>query len=108
VERNYLRHRDSDANNAILAAVGYTFRLFIKRLSYDCARSGPRLWRSQNLPQHVGRFFKDDLLIEVREADDAAWTWHWNGWDWSSPQRPSARRRPQTGWAPFGSACAHP
>jgi hypothetical protein len=52
VERNYLRHRDSDANKAILAAVGY----------------------------------KDDLLIEVREADDAAWTWHWNGWNWSGPR----------------------
>jgi hypothetical protein len=30
MERNYLHHRQGDANNAILAAVGYNFRLLIK------------------------------------------------------------------------------
>jgi hypothetical protein len=30
--RNYLHHRHSDANNAILAAVGYSFRLLLKWL----------------------------------------------------------------------------
>jgi hypothetical protein len=29
---NYLHHRDGDANNAILTAVGYNFRLLIKWL----------------------------------------------------------------------------
>jgi transposase, IS5 family len=32
MERNYLHHRCGDANNAILAAVGYNFRLIIKWL----------------------------------------------------------------------------
>ena len=32
MERNYLHHRQGDANNAILAAVGYDFRLLIKWL----------------------------------------------------------------------------
>ena len=31
MERNYLHHRQGDANNAILATVGYNFRLLIKR-----------------------------------------------------------------------------
>jgi transposase, IS5 family len=31
-ERNYLHHRQGDAYNAILAAVGYNFRLLIKWL----------------------------------------------------------------------------
>ena len=32
MERNYLHHRHGDANNAILAAVGYNFRLLIRWL----------------------------------------------------------------------------
>jgi len=32
MQRNYLHHRHGDANNAILAAVGYNFRLLIKWL----------------------------------------------------------------------------
>jgi transposase, IS5 family len=32
MERNYLHHRHGDANNAILAAVGYNFRLLLKWL----------------------------------------------------------------------------
>ena len=32
MDRNYLHHRSGDANNAILAAVGYNFRLLIKWL----------------------------------------------------------------------------
>jgi len=32
MERNYLHHRHGDANNAVLAAVGYNFRLLIKWL----------------------------------------------------------------------------
>jgi transposase, IS5 family len=32
MERNYLHHRHGAANNAILAAVGYNFRLLIKWL----------------------------------------------------------------------------
>ena len=31
--RNYLHHRSGDANNSILAAVGYNFRLLIRWLS---------------------------------------------------------------------------
>jgi transposase, IS5 family len=32
MDRNYLHHRRGDANNAILAAVGYNFRLLIRWL----------------------------------------------------------------------------
>jgi IS5 family transposase len=34
MERNYLHHRHGDANNAILAAVGYNFRLLIRWLRF--------------------------------------------------------------------------
>src|SRR3974390_1222154 len=32
MDRNYLHHRDGDANNAILAAVGYNFSLLLRWL----------------------------------------------------------------------------
>jgi IS5 family transposase len=32
MDRNYLAHRHGDANNAILAAVGYNFRLLVRWL----------------------------------------------------------------------------
>jgi IS5 family transposase len=32
MERNYLHHRRGDANNAVLAAVGYNFRLLVRWL----------------------------------------------------------------------------
>ena len=34
LERNYLHHRHGDANNALLAAVGYNFRLLIRWLRF--------------------------------------------------------------------------
>jgi len=34
MDRNYLAHRHGDANNAILAAVGYNFRLLIRWLGF--------------------------------------------------------------------------
>ena len=34
MERNYLADREGDANNAILAAVGYNFRRLIKWLRF--------------------------------------------------------------------------
>ena len=33
MDRNYLHHRDGDANNAILAAVRYNFRRLIRWLT---------------------------------------------------------------------------
>jgi transposase, IS5 family len=33
MDRNYLAHRQGDANNAILAAAGYNFRRLIRWLS---------------------------------------------------------------------------
>ena len=33
MDRNYLAYREGDANNAILAAVGYNFRLLIRWLT---------------------------------------------------------------------------
>ena len=32
MDRNYLHHRDGDANNAILAAIGYNFSLLLRWL----------------------------------------------------------------------------
>ena len=34
MDRNYLHHRDGDANNAILAAVGYNFSLLLRWLRF--------------------------------------------------------------------------
>ena len=33
MDRNYLAYREGDANNALLAAVGYNFRLLIRWLT---------------------------------------------------------------------------
>ncbi len=34
MDRNYLHHRSGDANNAILAAVGYNFSLLLRWLGF--------------------------------------------------------------------------
>ena len=49
MERNYLAHRHRDANNTILAAIGYNFRLLIRwliillRLVLTLLRAAPKL-----------------------------------------------------------------
>lgn len=38
MDRNYLAHKTGDAINAVLAAVGYNFRLLLKWLAILCAQ----------------------------------------------------------------------
>jgi hypothetical protein len=56
-ERNYLHNSQGHANSAILAAVGYNFRLLIKWPRILLSLSSSRSWRRQNQPKRKRRFF---------------------------------------------------
>ena len=51
MDRNYLAHRDGDANNAILAAAGYNFRRILRWLRLLlCLILAPMLASSKTAP----------------------------------------------------------
>ena len=70
MDRNYLAARRGDANNAVLAAVGYNFRRLIRWLRIFCASS----WRCSSLSQTARLkkpFFTDDQPRSRRPVSTA-------------------------------------
>jgi hypothetical protein len=59
VGRNYLTHSAGDAINAVLAAVGYNFRLMLRWLEFILLKDCSRRRRSAQKPLEIW-FFTDD------------------------------------------------
>ena len=76
MDRNYLHHRSGDANNAILAAIGYNFSPSCGGSGFYCASSSPRSpnipRRPPNPPPSESTFFTVDYVPIFRRSHGLA------------------------------------
>jgi hypothetical protein len=68
VGRNYLTHSAGDAINAVLAAVGYNFRLMLRWLEFILLKDCSRRRRSAQKPLHAPDGQVKDLCLAMARA----------------------------------------